>query len=257
MNKYESKVYLTLILEGISTAKNISDITSIPYGKVYEIINTLAFKGLVITLPTRPMKCQAISPRESITSLKKSYQEKIEKFQSIVLKKLEPIYAKSKKFIEPQGIFWVMKGRSNINKKIEDMIRKAKKQICIFTSENGLKRLGFHKELLEETSKKNVEILVAGNICKNNYEDIRSLDFCKFKHIDDIPAHFISIDRNECMMIEPLPDDEEFLYGRDLAVLVLNSSFTKFLEDSFLSIFSKAQKLDERLNEINIKQEIQ
>ena len=103
LNKYEAKVYLTLITEGISTAKNISDITSIPYGKVYEIINTLASKGLAIVLPTKPMKCQAISPRDSITTLKKDYQEKIEKFETVVLKELEPIFTKSKKFVEPQA----------------------------------------------------------------------------------------------------------------------------------------------------------
>lgn len=251
LNKYESKVYLILITEGISTAKNISDITSIPYGKVYEIINTLASKGLVMILPTKPMKCQAISPRESITTLNKSHQEKIKKFETIVLKELEPMFTKSKKFIEPQGIFWVMKGRSNINKKMEDMVRKAHKQICIFTSENGLKRLGFHKDILDEANRNNVEILVAGKISKNNFEDIKSLDFCKFRHTDNVPSHFLSIDRNECMMIEPMPDDEDFVYGRDLAVLFSKSCFTKFLEDSFMSVFSKAQPIAERLNEIN------
>ena len=252
LNKYEAKVYLTLITEGISTAKNISDITSIPYGKVYEIINTLASKGLAIVLPTKPMKCQAISPKDSIATLKKDYQDKIEKFETIVLKELEPIFTKSKKFVEPQGIFWVMKGRSNINKKMEDMVRKAREQVCIFTSENGLKRLGFHKDILEETNRNKVKILVAGNISKNNCNDIKSLDFCEFRHIADVPSHFISTDRNECMMIEPLPDDEDFVYGRDLAVLVSNSSFTKFLDDSFMSVFSKAQILEERLSEINV-----
>ena len=257
LNKYEAKVYLTLITEGISTAKNISDITAIPYGKVYEIINVLASKGFVIILPTKPMKCQAISPKESITSLKKNYQEKIEKFENIVIKELEPMFAKSKRFVEPQGIFWVMKGRANINKKVEDMITKARKQICIFTSENGLKRLGFHKDILEETKRNKVEILVAGKISENNLEDIKPLDFCEFRHIDEVPSHFISIDRNECMLIEPMPDDEEFAYGRDLAVLISNSSFTKFLDDSFMSVFSKAQTLNDRLDEINTSEKIQ
>jgi sugar-specific transcriptional regulator TrmB len=34
LNKYEEKVYLTLIEEGVSSAKNISNITGIPYGSV-------------------------------------------------------------------------------------------------------------------------------------------------------------------------------------------------------------------------------
>ena len=256
LNKYESKVYLTLITEGISTAKNISDITAIPYGKVYEIINMLASKGFVNTLPTKPMKCQPLSPKESIETLKRNHQERIEKFEKIVLKELEPLFTKSKRFVEPQGIFWVMKGRSNINRKMEELIRKARKHICIFTSENGLKRLGLHKEVLEEANSKNVKIMVAGNISMDNYEDISSFNFCEFRHVNDVPSHFVSIDRDECMMIEPIPDDEDLIYGRDLAVLVSNSSFTKFLEDAFMSVFSKAQTLDKRLGEINIKEKV-
>ena len=31
LNKYEERVYLTLIEEGVSSAKNISDITGIPW----------------------------------------------------------------------------------------------------------------------------------------------------------------------------------------------------------------------------------
>jgi len=191
LNKYEAKVYLTLITEGISTAKNISDITSIPYGKVYEIINTLASKGLAIVLPTKPMKCQAISPRESITTLKKDYQEKIEKFETVVLKELEPIFTKSKKFVEPQGIFWVMKGRSNINKKMEDMIRKEIKQMTEKLVEKGMYKsqsevvrdairqlslkYGMVKTNIEKIRKKNSEIIKkSGKTLSQTVREIRN-----------------------------------------------------------------------------------
>jgi hypothetical protein len=45
LNRYEARVYQALIAEGTSTAKTISNITGIPYGKVYEVINSLAAKG--------------------------------------------------------------------------------------------------------------------------------------------------------------------------------------------------------------------
>ncbi len=85
LNKYEAKVYLTLITEGISTAKNISDITGIPYGKVYEIINSLSHKGFAMVLPTKPMKYRAISPYNAIQTAKKDAQEKYEKIESNLL----------------------------------------------------------------------------------------------------------------------------------------------------------------------------
>ena len=86
LNKYEAKVYLTLITEGISTAKNISDITSIPYGKVYEILNVLASKGFVVTLPTKPMKCQAVSPKELTEIVKKDIRKKWKNLKQLFLR---------------------------------------------------------------------------------------------------------------------------------------------------------------------------
>ena len=145
LNKYEAKVYLTLIGEGISTAKNISDITGIPYGKVYEIINSLAAKGFCTTLPTKPMKCQAISPKEAIAAAKQSVEKKYQKLERHVLNELEPMFTESKKFIEPKGIFWILNGRANVVKKIDELIQKARKSIK--------KKKQLTKENLELTSK--------------------------------------------------------------------------------------------------------
>ena len=86
LSKYEAKVYLTLISEGISTAKNLSDITGIPYGKVYEIINSLSQKGFSIILPSKPMKYQAISPKETIITAKKYMHKKLEMIESRLIK---------------------------------------------------------------------------------------------------------------------------------------------------------------------------
>lgn len=253
LNKYESKIYLTLILEGTSTAKNISDITSIPYGKVYEIIDSLAAKGMVMTLPTKPMKCQAVHPKESITLLKKNYKEKIENFEEVVSREIVPIFMQNRQFTDPEGTFLVLKGRSNANKKIEAIIGSAKEHLYISMSKNGLKRLGFHKELLDEANSRGVKIMVAGEIDRDNYEDIKSLDGCDFRHLNGIPSHFFSVDGSECMMVEPLPDDDNFAYGRDLSLLFSKPCFTKFLEGYFEIVFSRSKPLDQRLKELKLE----
>ena len=250
LNMYEAKVYLTLVTEGVSTAKNLSDITSVPYGKVYEIINSLASKGFLMILPSKPMKYKAISPREAILNVKKKQQEKLERFEKSILRDLEPMFTKSKAFTESKGSFWVVKGRSNVNKNLERMIGRAKQQICIFTSKNGLKRIGFFKELLEKANQEKVKILIGGPIEKDNLEDIQSLGFCDIRHIDNVPCHLFSIDGEECLLVEPVPDDDDFVYGRDMAVWITAGAFAKLLEDSFTSNFSGAGSIEERLKQL-------
>jgi sugar-specific transcriptional regulator TrmB len=247
LNKYEAKVYLTLVTEGVSTAKNLSDISAIPYGKVYEIINALVSKGFVMVLPTKPMKCKAVSPKEALINIRKKQQEKLEIFEKLVLKDLEPVFNKNKAFIETKNNFWVIKGRSNINKNVEALISKAKKKICILSSQEGLKRIGFFKELLEEANERKVKILIGGKIEEDNLDDMQNLNFCDVRHIEDVPCHLFSIDGKECMLVEPMPDDDDLVYGRDIAVLIPTSSFASFLEDSFISNFSNAERIQERV----------
>ncbi len=243
LNKYEAKVYLTLIGEGISTAKNISDITGIPYGKVYEVINALSSKGFCTILPSKPMKCQAISPRDAVINAKKDVEERYDKLESHIVSELEPLFVESRKFVEPKGIFWVINGRANVVKKIDELIQKAEKNICIHCSPNSLSRLVLHKELLREANKRGVNISIAGVVNNEVLEEIDSLDFCDIRKVKSANNNLFSIDDKECLIIEPMPDDENILYGRDLGVWVSSSSFTKFMCDFFATNFKKAKSV--------------
>ncbi|MBD3249300.1 hypothetical protein GF336_04610 [Candidatus Woesearchaeota archaeon] len=244
LNKYEAKVYLTLIGEGISTAKNISDITGIPYGKVYEIINSLAGKGFCKILPSKPMKCQAISPKQAIDKAKESMEQKYKSLEKHVLEELEPMFTESKKFIEPKGVFWIINGRANVVKKIDELIQKAEKNINIHCSPNSLSRLILHKDLLKEAKARGVEISIAGVIDKKELqEEIKKLDFCDIRKAKTAENNLISIDNKESLVVEPIPDDDNIMYGRDLGMLVSSSSFTRFIDEFFTLNFKKARKL--------------
>lgn len=244
LSKYEAKVYLTLISEGISTAKNISSITGIPYGKVYEIINSLSYKGLVMVLPSKPMKYRAISPQQAIVTAKKNMQERFEKLEKSLVKQLEPLFAKNKLFSGPKSIFSIINGRSNVVKKTEELIKKAKNNINIQCSANSLSRLTLHRDALKEAADKGIKISIGGITNKENLEEIGSLDFCILKHIKSSKNNFISIDGKECLVINAIPDDDNIIYGRDLGIFALSSSFTKFLDNFFASNFRRARNVN-------------
>ena len=231
LNKYEERVYLTLIEEGVSSAKNISDITGIPYGKVYEVLNNLSGKGFLTILPTKPMKFQAVSPKEAIINTKKSMHEKLEHLEHKMIKELEPIFAKTKKFSEPKSMFWMINGRSNVNNKIEEFLKKAKSNINIITSENGLKRLVMFQNLLKDASKRGVKINISAQLTAENKQDAKDLGFCSINNIEKARNHVVSVDEKECLVVDPVCDDENLVYGRDIGMWVLSSSFTKFLDD--------------------------
>jgi sugar-specific transcriptional regulator TrmB len=244
LNKYEAKVYLTLVAEGTSTAKNVSDITGIPYGKVYEIINSLSNKGFCILLPSKPMKCQAVSPRDAIVASKRKVEEQYKRLETQVIKQLEPMFAESKQFKEPKSLFWVINGRANIVQKLEELFSTAKKQINVYTSANGLSRLLLQKDLLKELHSKGVEINIAAVTNKEVLEEVKSMNFCNIRHISEAQNHLYSIDGNHCLIVEPIPDDDNIVYGRDLGMWMQSPSFTKFIERLFNTDFSRAKKIN-------------
>jgi len=251
LNKYEARAYLALITEGTSTAKNVSDITGIPYGKVYEVIDSLVMKGFVMTLPTKPMKCKALSPADAINSAKKNLHKRLKTVENVILTEIEPLFAKNKNFTEPKGIFWILNGRAAINKKMEELGNSAKSHIHIFASSNGIKRLGPLRPVLKAASKRGVKICFSGTINKECLEDIKNFDFCELKHTDMAHSQLFSVDGKEALLIEPVPDDSSPYYGRDLGVWMLNEKFVKCLEHLFTSHFNNSKSINERMDELS------
>ena len=248
LNKYEAKVYLSLISEGISTAKSISDVTGIPYGKVYEIINSLSYKGFSMILPSKPMKYKAISPHQAVLTAKKATFDKFEELENNLIKQLEPLFAKNKATAkQPKTVFSIISGRSNVVNRTEELIKKAKKNIHIQCSANSLARLTLHKEVLKEAANRGIKISIAGITNKENLAEIKSLDFCSIRHVKNSKNNFISIDGKESIVTNPLPDDDNIVFGRDLGIQACSNSFTKFLDHFFVSSFRRARQV--KLNE--------
>jgi len=241
LSEYEAKVYLALITDGILTAKNVSNTTGIPYGKVYELINTLANKGFCVILPTKPMKCQAISPKKAIEKTREDADKKFATVERQVEITLEPLFRQAKEFTEPNSVFWIINGRSNIMKKIEELINSAKKHICFITTENGIKRAVIHKEELVNAQHRNIDIKLAGPLTDGNKEDVQSLLSFSPRNLPQTNSQFISIDGKESLIVEAIPDDDNISYGRDLGVWITNHAFTKLLEDALTAKFNRAK----------------
>jgi sugar-specific transcriptional regulator TrmB len=254
LNKYESKIYCALATEGILSAKELSSFTSIPYGKVYEVTNTLALKGFLAVLPSKPMKFQAAPPGEVISIAKKSLQQKLGVAEAN-LKKLMPAFAESRESVG-ESTFLLLKQRLIICEKIESLIKQAKDHILISTSENGLKRFEMYIQNLKKASKAGVKIQIMCPLTKNNPQVAKSFNFCDIKHSDGASNHFMSVDGDECILFEAIPDDRNWIRGNDVGLLVKSSSFTNSFENFFLSSFKNARPLRDRSQTSEAEDEI-
>jgi len=62
--KYERKAYLTLLKHGPQNYKSLSDLSDVPYGKIYSVMERLAEKGWTKSLNQRPKIFYATDPEE-------------------------------------------------------------------------------------------------------------------------------------------------------------------------------------------------
>lgn len=216
LTQYESIAYLSLMNEGVCSAREISGTCGMPYGKTYEVIRNLEKKGFVNILPTKPLQCTAVEPENAFRRVRETFLSKVKKIESHVKR----IVHRKKAHSRDKPVFLMMKGRSLINTRIEMMISGAKKDIFIMTTQNGTERFKYFNAALNNCDAK-VHLM-------RNPNGRNSL---------------ISVDGKECLFFESVPDDCELASGSDKGIFISDKSSTQFLDMLLMSCI--------RLNELN------
>ncbi|WP_424357659.1 helix-turn-helix domain-containing protein [Methanocella sp. MCL-LM] len=80
LTEYEAKVYLALATKGVQKASALADVSDIPRPHVYSVIKLLHEKGLIIIIPEKVAKYQAV-PIETVLS--KLLQDRMESIRSL------------------------------------------------------------------------------------------------------------------------------------------------------------------------------
>jgi len=124
-NQYESKVYVTLVKKGSSTAYSISKHSGVPRARVYDILQTLEEKGMVLKEESNDGTQYTSLPVDAfLHSLQKKWNETYEDV-SETLKRLEAAES-----IEESRVM-TMKGERAILAFCESLLLKAKNKIVI------------------------------------------------------------------------------------------------------------------------------
>ncbi|MBU2100117.1 hypothetical protein KKB11_02705 [Candidatus Micrarchaeota archaeon] len=131
LTEYESKAVLALIHKSSLEAPEISRNGEIPKTRVYDILEKLEGKGLVIALEGRPKKYQAIETEKIIEKLMESKKKEFTETQKNAEKLREKLNFKGKN-VAKESILRV-KHLSDFDRILGQEILKAKKTVIGFT----------------------------------------------------------------------------------------------------------------------------
>lgn len=228
LSEYESLIYLKLILNGPSTAREISESTGIPYTKVYEVLESLAIKGWIEIGQSRPMQFRAKPPSEVIEIIKSEYISRINEIENIFMNELQSIY--EARSIEGSDI-WFIKSPLAIANRIKGIILASKKELYLIIGYLNAKIYSEILEIISNIDNKLVKI-IANKEVSLFFNKLNSIVFIK-RGENVIPFNLILSDRGEILFHLVVGLDKPQDEHRNFAVYMFDKSLAKIIYEYF------------------------
>jgi len=129
LTEYETLAYLALVKAGELTASDVSTSTTIPYSKVYTVLDTLEKKGWVEVKGGRPRLYYPRAPVEALRAEKIRQEDKFEKSEDTIIDELQALYEHRE--IKEKPEIWIIRGEDTIVAKIRETILGSKKELMV------------------------------------------------------------------------------------------------------------------------------
>src|SRR3989304_3583773 len=161
LNAYEIDAYIVLLEGGQMTAMEISRKASVPYSKIYEVLNSLKEKGWIKSSESRPFKYYPVPPLEATAFTKLRLEDKYRIWENTVAEELQPLYEKRELVEHPDML--ILRGQQAVLTKLEEVLQKATKEIMIAAPEFARAIITLADPLLSGLKKTvSIKIMVAG-----------------------------------------------------------------------------------------------
>lgn len=246
LNLYEVKLWGALLSRGVSTAGELSDIADVPRSRSYDVLESLEKKGFVVMKIGKPIKYLAIPPSEVVDRVKKNMQmeaqNKVKRLDSIkgseLLQELETLHNNGVSLVDPTEISSCLKGRSNLYNHLDLLIKEAKRNVNVMTTEKGfMRKVEGLRSTLEKANKKGVKIRISAPITKDNKKIAESLkSVAEIRNNQKVDSRFMTVDGKDLVFM--MLDDKDVHPSYDLGVWVKTPYFTSAMDHLFESVWS-------------------
>lgn len=142
--QYESQVYLALLQQAHITGYELAKTSGVPASKIYQILNKLIDKEMVLVVDSGPKKYVPLPPAEILSRLKGDYLSTVDNLTD----KLGHLYAQDE-FSE--NYIWNLTGRTEIIRKLTEFIGEAREHLYLSVWDEEIDEI--HEALLQVAGK--------------------------------------------------------------------------------------------------------
>jgi len=139
LNRYEAAVYVSLLGRNQFTATEIATYAGVPRQRVYDVLDSLAAKGLCVERPGKPKRTySAVDPSLALPTLLAAYREqqamenqhRIEVLNA-VLPELSHMFSKGQQEVAPLEYIEVLTDRRQVAERVIALSRQAEQEILM------------------------------------------------------------------------------------------------------------------------------
>ncbi|MEM4576571.1 MAG: NTP transferase domain-containing protein [Candidatus Nezhaarchaeales archaeon] len=215
LTEYESRVYLALIDLGRAKARDISDVTSIAYPKVYSVLNDLKEKGFVEEELGRPKYFRPVNPTKAI---KNYVEEKVFILKDVAEKVLRVLANRFEASTSEKNRTLVLQNKRSVLDKLKDLILNAGREVLI--SAPSFEVLGIKALFLDLNAAKrrgvDVRILTSTSTSKKDVEKVMEVADVRIK--EGLESYYVITDAGSLLISGKLDDLRAILITDELGV---------------------------------------
>ena len=247
LTEYQARVYLALLDLGVATASQVPSVSRVPRTRIYVTMQQLHEKGLVEIVPETPLKYTPVPFADFLTKLAQEEREKAESLEASLVQLGTEFAIIGGQRAEQGGRFEAVYGRRNARERLLRMYSETEHEaLGIGTTKSPgriLKALG---AVIAERAKAGVVFRYACPVTPENWKDVVALQkLAEVRDIDVImPIYMHVIDASEFLMSHPIPDDESFYRGEDIAIWTNDEAIAKAMHAATEKIWSTGREPD-------------
>lgn len=254
LNLYERKLWVALIAKGTASAGELSQLGNVPRSRTYDILQSLAEKGLVVVQTSKPIRYVAVSPEEALERVKKKQEEELKVLHeriedlkgSSVMRELNEIFTKGLKTVVLGEITGALKGKYSVHRQLASMFKSASQKINAVVSPEGLNEIfENHFDVLKKAKERGVEIKIATVANERSADAIKALsDIAELRSIDEkevaISGRILLVDGKE--VVVGLTDPKAVHATQDVAIWSRSEHATgKLFEPIFKLVWNNSK----------------
>ena len=226
LNKYEASAYVTIVKRSVSSAREISKFSGVPYSRIYDVLDSLEKKGWIFIESGKPLRYKANDLKRILEKIEKKTMNELLEAKKALINELEPFFAKTVKKV---GV-WITRDKEKILEKVEDMIKTAKKSLYLMIPYipkeiiTDVKKL--EKLVLERSDTIEVRVILGEKY--PNVDERLKIKFCKEK-----TGWAVIKDEEEAFYASPCIEGEEIgLWTDEKELVKINVVMFKYLWQS-------------------------